>query len=54
MIPNPAGSKKILEEPYFYENKTFQQVKCSFLNFLNRRVFNFEKSGWYLEIPRPV
>ena len=37
-----------------YENKTFQQVKRSFFNFLNKKVFNFEKSSWYLEIPQPV
>jgi transposase len=36
---------------HFYENKTFKQVKSSFLNFLNKKVFNFEKSKWYLEIP---
>jgi putative transposase len=35
---------------HFYENKTFQQVKQSFLSFLNKKVFNFEKSKWYLEI----
>jgi transposase len=39
---------------HFYENKTFNQVKWSFLNFLNRKVFNFGKGGWYLEIPQPV
>jgi len=39
---------------HFYENKTFQQVKQSFLNFLNKKIFNFEKSKWYLEIPQPV
>ena len=39
---------------HFHENKTFQQVKQSFLNFLNKKVFNFEKSKWYLEIPQPV
>jgi transposase len=39
---------------HFYENKTFNQVKWSFLNFLNKRVFNFAKPGWYLEIPQPV
>jgi hypothetical protein len=39
---------------HFHENKTFQQVKWSFFNFLNRKVFNFEKSNWYLEIPQPV
>jgi len=39
---------------HFYENKTFNQVKWSFLNFLNRKVFNFGKCGWYLEIPQPV
>ena len=39
---------------HFYETKTFNQVKWSFLNFLNRKVFNFGKSGWYLEIPQPV
>ena len=39
---------------HFYENKTFNQVKQSFLNFLNKRVFNFGKVSWYLEIPQPV
>jgi len=39
---------------HFYENKTFNQVKWSFLNFLNKKVFNFGKCGWYLEIPQPV
>jgi len=39
---------------HFYENKTFQQVKESFFNFLNKKVFNFEKPSWYLEIPKPV
>ena len=33
---------------HFYENKTFNQVKWSFLNFLNNKVFNFGKAGWYL------
>lgn len=39
---------------HFYENKTFQQVKQSFFNFLNKKVFNFKKCNWYLEIPQPV
>lgn len=39
---------------HFYENKTFQQVKQSFLNFLSKKVFNFEKSKWYLEITQLV
>jgi len=39
---------------HFYKNKTFQQVKESFFNFLNKKVFNFEKSSWYLEIPKPI
>ena len=39
---------------HFYENKTFPQVKQSFLNFLNKKIFNFEKSKWYLEITQPV
>lgn len=39
---------------HFYENKTFQQIKQSFLSFLNKKVFDFEKSKWYLEIPQPV
>lgn len=37
---------------HFYENKTFQQVKTSFFNFLNERVFDFEKLKWYLKIPQ--
>lgn len=39
---------------HFFENKTFMQVKCSFFNFLNKKVFNFEKPHWYLNIPQPV
>lgn len=39
---------------HFYENKTFNQVKQRFLNFLNKKVFNFGKAGWYLEILQPV
>lgn len=39
---------------HFYENKTFHQVKWSFFNFINRKVFNFSKSVWYLEIPQPA
>ena len=39
---------------HFFENKNFNQVKCSFFNFLNKRIFNFEKPHWYLEIPRPA
>ena len=39
---------------HFYENKTFQQVKRSFLNFLNKKAFNLKKSKWYLEILQPV
>lgn len=32
---------------HFYENKTFQQVKESFTNFLNHQIFNFNKLSWY-------
>lgn len=32
---------------HFYENKTFQQVKSSFFNFLNQRIFDFNKLEWY-------
>jgi transposase len=39
---------------HFYENKTFNQVKWSFPNFLNKKVFNFGKCSWYLEIPQPA
>jgi len=39
---------------HFFENKTFNQVKCSFFNFLNKRIFNFQKPHWYLEIPQPA
>jgi len=47
-------SKKNFLRRHFYENKTFQQVKQSFFNFLNKKIFNFEKCNWYLEIPQPV
>jgi transposase len=39
---------------HFYENKTFKQVKSSFFNFLNKKIFNFEKPKWYFEIPQSV
>ena len=39
---------------HFYENQSFAQVKRCFFNFLNNRVFNFGKAGWYLRIPQPV
>ncbi len=39
---------------HFYENKNFQQVKNSFINFLNKRIFDFSKLEWYLEIPQSV
>jgi putative transposase len=39
---------------HFYENKTFNQVKDSFINFLNRQIFDFKKIEWYLKIPQPV
>ena len=32
---------------HFYQNKTFQQVKESFANFLNHQIFNFNKLSWY-------
>jgi putative transposase len=38
---------------HFFENKTFRQVKGSFFNFLNKKVFKFKKPRLYL-IPRPV
>ena len=39
---------------HFYENKTFQQIKSSFLNFINKKIFTFEKPKWDLEISQPV
>lgn len=33
---------------HFYENKTFEQVKDCFVNFLDNRVFNFNKMKWYI------
>ena len=39
---------------HFYENNTFYKVKMSFLNFLNNKVFNLGKRGWYMNIPQPV
>lgn len=38
----------------FYKNKTFDQVKSRFFNFLNKGIFDFEKIGWYLKIPQSV
>ncbi len=45
--------KKFLRK-HFYENKTFNQVKCCFFNFINKKVFNFKKIEWYLKIPQPA
>lgn len=39
---------------HFYKNKNFQQVKRCFINFLNKRVFDFSKLEWYLKIPQAV
>ena len=39
---------------HFYENKTFNQVKCRFFNFLNKKIFNFKKIEGYLKIPQPA
>ena len=39
---------------HFYENKNFQQVKSSFFNFLNKRIFNSVKSVRYLKIQKNV
>lgn len=33
---------------HFYENKTFEQVKKCFFNFLDNQVFNFGKVKWYI------
>ena len=38
---------------HFNENNTFHKVKMSFLNFLNNKIFNIVKCGWYLNIPQP-
>lgn len=38
---------------HFFENKTFQQVKYNFFTFLNKKIFNFEKPHWYLQILQP-
>jgi transposase len=35
---------------HFYENKTFQQIKSCFFNFLNKQIFDFDKIEWYLNI----
>jgi putative transposase len=32
---------------HFIENKTFAQVKQSFLQFLSNRIFDFQKFAWY-------
>lgn len=34
---------------HFYENKTFNQVRDCFVQFLNKQVFDFKKIEWYLE-----
>lgn len=39
---------------HFYENKTFNKVKDSFYNFLNKQIFDFKKIEWYINIPKPV
>lgn len=38
----------------FYENKTFQQVKNCFFNYINKQRFDFSKIEWYLKIPQLV
>lgn len=38
---------------HFYENNTFQKFKIHFFNFLNNKVFNLGKCGWYMNIPQP-
>jgi len=39
---------------FFFKNKTFQQVKSCFFNFLHQKVFSFEKPKWYLENTQPI
>jgi len=34
---------------HFAENKTFTQVKQSFFQFLNNKIFDFHKFEWYIE-----
>ena len=39
---------------HFYNNKSFQDVKRHFFNFLIKKTFNFSKPEWYLVITQPV
>jgi transposase len=38
----------------FYKNKTFNQVKDRFVDFLNKQICNFNKIEWYLKEPQAV
>ena len=37
---------------HFHEGGSFYKVKSQFFNFINKRVFNFRKCGWYTNIPQ--
>lgn len=39
---------------HFYENRTFHQVKNCFYNFLDKKIFKFNKLHWYLGFPQPI
>ena len=39
---------------HFYQSKNFDQVKRRFLDYLDNKIFNFNKIEWYLKIKQPV
>jgi transposase len=39
---------------HFYESEKFHQMKRQFINYLDKKIFNFRKLEWYLEIQQPV
>ena len=38
----------------FYKNRTFNQVKDCFFNYLDEQIFKFGKLDWYISFPQPV
>lgn len=35
---------------HFYQSESFHQIKRRFLNYLDKKIFNFKKFEWYLKI----
>ena len=39
---------------HFYKSEKFHQMKRRFLNYLDKKIFNFKKLEWYIKIQQPV